>query len=306
MGNWLGDVQRDGGTFLLCPTAKRGGWGRSLLGHRHVLDALRDVQARYAIDPDRIFLDGASMGGNGSFEFVCLYPDLFAGAAPRSGGPLFRTVKKGSPEVEPEHLAMLLGTPLYWVVGAKDPKLPYAWVKTAKARLESLKADLTFVEFPEGGHEWFPQENAKVLAWMSERRRDAYPRRSGLETQERLFSRAYWLEIAEWKGKELIQRKFMDLDQRPIEERPAFLEMARVIATLVKDQNLVQVESTGPVKELRIHLHPSMLDLSKPVKVVVNGKTTSSTATPSVNALLESARRDRGLLYSASVKVTVP
>ncbi|HYF00312.1 MAG TPA: hypothetical protein VEJ18_15425, partial [Planctomycetota bacterium] len=29
--NWLEDVKRDGETFLLCPSAGRGGWGRSLL-----------------------------------------------------------------------------------------------------------------------------------------------------------------------------------------------------------------------------------------------------------------------------------
>src|SRR5687768_5975169 len=27
--NWLPDLQRDGETFLLCPSAGRGGWGRS-------------------------------------------------------------------------------------------------------------------------------------------------------------------------------------------------------------------------------------------------------------------------------------
>ena len=30
--NWLGDAQRDGATFVLCPTAGRGGWGHSTLG----------------------------------------------------------------------------------------------------------------------------------------------------------------------------------------------------------------------------------------------------------------------------------
>lgn len=306
MKNWLADVQRAGDTFLLCPSAQRGGWGRSLPGHHHVLDPLRDVLASYAVDPDQVFLDGASMGGNGSFEFVCLYPDLFAGAAPRSGGPLFRTLKKGEAAVTPEGLGMLQATPLYWVVGAKDPKLPNAWVKTAKAQLDQLKSDFTFVEYPDGGHEWFPQENAKVLTWMKERKRNAYPAKVGLETQERIFSRSWWLEIAEWKGKELLKRNFMDFDNKVIEERTAFLDMAKVRAELIKDQNLVTVECSGPVKELRIHLHESMLDFSKPVKVTVNGKTSSHTVKGSVEALLESARRDRGLLYSASVKAGLP
>jgi dienelactone hydrolase len=305
MRHWLPDLQRAGDAFLLCPSAGRGGWGRSLLGHRHVLDPLQDVLSSYAVDPDLVFLDGASMGGNGSFEFVCLYPDLFAGAAPRSGGPLFRTVKKGSDEVVAEGLGMLLATPIYWTVGAKDAKLPNAWVRTAKSQLDALKTDFTFVEHPEGGHEWFPQENPRILAWMGEKRRRAYPPRVGLETQERAFARAFWLEISEWKGKELIKRNFTDVDRQVIEERPAFLDMARVVAELVPAENGIRILSTGPVKELRLHLHAEMLDLSRPVKVVVNGSASSHAAKPSVQALLESAVRDRGLLYPASVKVQV-
>src|SRR6185436_1528174 len=134
--NWLGDVQREGNTFLLCPSAGRGGWGHSLLGYHYILDSLRDVLATYAVDPDLVFLDGASMGGNGSFQFACVYPDLFAGAAPRSGGPLFRYVPTGPGKndrtVTAEGLENLIATPLYWVIGAKDNEVPNAWVKIAK------------------------------------------------------------------------------------------------------------------------------------------------------------------------------
>ncbi len=61
--NWLGDVQKDGATFLLCPSAARGGWGGSTLGHHHVLDPLRDVMATYAIDPDQVFITALRWAG---------------------------------------------------------------------------------------------------------------------------------------------------------------------------------------------------------------------------------------------------
>jgi pimeloyl-ACP methyl ester carboxylesterase len=308
--NWLEDVKRTPNTYLLCPSAGRGGWGRSLLGHQHVLGPLRDVLAAYPIDPDLVFIDGASMGGNGSFEFACRYADLFAGAAPRSGGPMFRYLAPapGSKDrgVTAEGLENLLATPLYWVVGAKDPKLPYEWVKTGRAQMEALKSDFTYREYPEGGHEWYPQENSRVLEWMSGKRRDAYPARVGVETQERAFGRNFWLEVVQFKGQENLKRNYTDLDQQPIEERMLFAEAVKVRAELVKEQNLVTVASTGPAKELRIHLHPSMLDLTKPVKVSVNGRTTTHAPKPSLDALLESAKRDRGLLYSASLTAGVP
>src|SRR5438552_10419917 len=38
--NWLGDAQREGHTFVLCPSAGRGGWGHSTLGYHYILDSL--------------------------------------------------------------------------------------------------------------------------------------------------------------------------------------------------------------------------------------------------------------------------
>jgi dienelactone hydrolase len=307
--NWLPDVQRDGTTFLLCPSAGRGGWGASLLGYHHILDSLHDVLAAYSIDADRVFVDGASMGGNGSFQFACFYPDLFAGAAPRSGGPAFRYIPTGTGKqdrtVTAEGLENLLATPLYWIVGAKDPEVPNAWVKIAKAQLDPLKSDFTFREFPEGGHEWFPQENAAVLEWMGTKRRDAYAPRVALDTNERAYNRNFWLEITDFTGKELLKRNYLDFDKKTIEERILFPEHAHARAELVPESNEIKLTTTG-VRELKVYLHERMIDFSKPLTLTVNGSRSKVDVRPSLETLLESARRDRGLLYTASVKVKVP
>jgi dienelactone hydrolase len=307
--NWLADVQRDGATFLLCPSAGRGGWGASLLGYHHVLDAMRDVTASYAIDLDRVYLDGASMGGNGSFQFACFYPDLFAGVAPRSGGPMFRYIPTGvgkqDKTVTAEGLENLLATPLYWIVGAKDSEVPSAWVKIAKAQLDPLKSDFTFKEFPDGGHEWFPQENPAVLEWMGTKKRDAYPARVAIDTQERAYNRNFWLEIAEFSGKELLKRNYMDFDKKVIEERTLFPDHAHVKAEVSKEANEIRITASG-VREIRVYLQETMVDYSKPLTVTVNASRSKFDVKPSLETLLESARRDRGLLYTASVKVRVP
>jgi predicted peptidase len=307
--NWQGDAQRDGATFVLCPSAKRGGWGHSTLGYRYILDSLRDVLAAYAVDRDLVFLDGASMGGNGSFQFACMFPDLFAGAAPRSGGPAFRYVPTGTGKndrtVVAEGLQNLLATPMYWVIGAKDPDVPNAWVKIAKGQLDALKTDLTFKEFPDGGHEWFPQENGPVLAWMGTKRRDAYPPRVGLESNERAFNRVFWLEIAEFKGQELLKRSYMDFDKKQIEERTLFPDKSHATGEIVRESNEIKLTVAG-AREMRVYLHERMMDFAKPVTITVNGSRSKFDVKPSLETLMESARRDRGLLYSASVKVRVP
>lgn len=303
---WVAEGERLADWFVLAPTAGPGGWGRSLLGHAYVFTALREAAASWAIDPDRVFLDGASMGGNGAFQLACAYPDRFAAATARSGGPAFRrTAPAPDAPVEAEGLENLLATPVYWVVGARDPKLPYAWVRQARERLEALGAPLVYREYPEGGHEAFPRENGPVLDWMSRLRRDAYPARAGLATSERLFNRAFWLEIAAFRGSERVERRFTDLEGRVLETRRVLPEEARVRAELLRDSNEIRVTCSG-VKELRIYLHEKMVDFARPVVVTVNGDRSSFTARPSLEVLLESARRDRGLLYTAAVTVRVP
>jgi len=46
--------------------------------------------------------------------------------------------------------------------------------------------------------------------------------------------------------------------------------------------------------------------MTKPVTLTVNGSRSKVDVKPSLETLLESARRDRGLLYTAVVKARVP
>jgi len=54
-------------------------------GERDVLDVIGRVAERYRIDPDRIYVTGASMGGTGAASIPLHNPDLFAAAAPLCG-----------------------------------------------------------------------------------------------------------------------------------------------------------------------------------------------------------------------------
>jgi pimeloyl-ACP methyl ester carboxylesterase len=60
--------------------------GRGAFGYysdwseRDVLDVMADVEATYAIDRERVFAGGYSMGGYGALRMAALYPDVFAGA----------------------------------------------------------------------------------------------------------------------------------------------------------------------------------------------------------------------------------
>lgn len=54
-------------------------------GHADLLEVWDDAMATFAIDEDRVYLSGHSMGGYGSYLMAILYPDRFAGAFPVAG-----------------------------------------------------------------------------------------------------------------------------------------------------------------------------------------------------------------------------
>ena len=55
-----------------------------------LFEVLADLDAAYKIDPSRLFLEGASMGGTGAFRFIARHPDVFAGAAGVDGWTDYR------------------------------------------------------------------------------------------------------------------------------------------------------------------------------------------------------------------------
>ena len=51
-----------------------------------VKEVLDEALANYPVDRNRIYIAGLSMGGMGTFDMLCRYPDLFAAAIPICGG----------------------------------------------------------------------------------------------------------------------------------------------------------------------------------------------------------------------------
>ena len=81
--------------------------------------------------------------------------------------------------------------------------------------------------------------------------------------------------------------------------------MIRVEATLDRKRNRIEVRARN-VSELTFFLHDRMLDLDKEIEIRVNRKTVfKGKVSRSIETLIESARTDRGLLYTAQKTVRV-
>ncbi len=84
----MGEGEGSGGSlppmFLITPLA-RGSSFYADWGEADTLAVLDDVQRRFHIDADRLYLTGYSMGGYGVYRLASLYPDRFAAAGVWAG-----------------------------------------------------------------------------------------------------------------------------------------------------------------------------------------------------------------------------
>lgn len=121
------------------------------------LNALLDkIVETYAVDEDRIYLTGLSMGGFGSWELAMKYPDRFAAIAPICGGG------------EPEKVCVLKEVPVWVFHGAKDETVP---LKRSKEMVEALKAcdgNVKFTVYPDAGHDSWTEtyDNPELYKWF--------------------------------------------------------------------------------------------------------------------------------------------
>jgi len=71
---------RDRELIVACPLA-RGSMGYQGIPEQDVYDVLADVERRFPVDPDRVYLTGISMGGGGALWLAATRPDVWAGVA---------------------------------------------------------------------------------------------------------------------------------------------------------------------------------------------------------------------------------
>ena len=127
------------------------------------LDALLDdVLGRYAVDEDRVYLTGLSMGGFGTWAWATAYPDRFAAIAPVCGGG------------EPEKASRLKDVPVWVFHGAKDTVVDPRRSEEMVEALRKVGANVRYTLYPEAGHDSWTKtyDNPELYDWfLSHRRR---------------------------------------------------------------------------------------------------------------------------------------
>jgi predicted peptidase len=132
------------------------------------VDALLDeVAATYAVDPDRVYLTGLSMGGFGTWALALRHPDRFAALVPIAGGYRF-----GS-DATPESICDLKDVPVWVFHGAQDTLVLPSQSEVMVSALQACGADVRFTLYPDAEHDSWTETygNPELYAWLLEQAR---------------------------------------------------------------------------------------------------------------------------------------
>ncbi|MDD4727903.1 MAG: dienelactone hydrolase family protein [Dysgonamonadaceae bacterium] len=111
----------------------------------------------YPVDRNKIYIIGLSMGGMGTFDMMCRFPNLFTAAIPICGGINTKRL---------EQIEITTSIRIYH--GDADPVVPVAFSRNAYTILKAKGVDVEYIEFPGIEHNsWTPAFNMpNFMEWL--------------------------------------------------------------------------------------------------------------------------------------------
>ncbi|MBN1421978.1 MAG: hypothetical protein JXP34_24610 [Planctomycetes bacterium] len=224
--------------FPVCP---KGSWWTRPDGIAIALRTVEDVARNYAVDRDRVTLNGLSMGAYGAYAIAGRWPDRWAGALICCGG--------GSHDLD----ASYFHVPFWIFHGEDDPVVPAALSRKHVEAMRAFGQGVEYTEYPREmrlGHDCWDYTYARAggrlaFRWLEKRARVADPKRVVYAAPADDFEGAYWIRILERAGGE----GFVD---------------ARI------EGNEVAIAARG-IRKLLLLLDEELVDVARPVRVLANG-----------------------------------
>jgi len=142
-------------------------WSKEVL-----LALLDDVTKKYAVDANRVYLTGLSMGGYGTWDLGLACPEKFAAIAPICGGGELISMIVASREK-----TQALKTLGVWAFhGGKDPVVPLAESQRMVEALKKLGVpDVKLTVYPDAGHNSWTEayKDPALYQWFLEHQRQS-------------------------------------------------------------------------------------------------------------------------------------
>jgi dienelactone hydrolase len=182
--------------IVACPYA-RGGTDYRGIPEQDVYDLLADVERRFPIDPDRVYLTGISTGGGGALWLAFTRPVRWAAVAALCPRPL-----PGATELAPN----TLNIPLRLFQGDQDPLVPVQQSRQWQKRLEDVGVNVAYIEYRGVRHNvWdYAYKDGAIFDWFGRWRRAEHPERVRFQTRAYKYSTAYWVRLDSFTPGELV------------------------------------------------------------------------------------------------------
>jgi pimeloyl-ACP methyl ester carboxylesterase len=278
----------------------------------NILKLVERAKSVYNVDESRIYITGISDGGTGVYYLAMRESTLWSACVPLNGHPLVIANPQTGADGQ-LYSGNLANCPLYIVNGGKDRLYPAASVAPMVELFKRAAVPLTWQVHPDGEHNvnWWPEERPRVDAFLAAHPRQAHPVKISWET-ERIdrYNRFRWLVIDRLgtRGSD-VALDDVNTDRQGMRTAALFDRVkpsGRVDAE--RKGNVYEVRTRG-VQQFTLLLSPEAIDLSRPVRVTVNGRTVHDAVVARDVATLQkwSAKdHDRTMLYGAELKVLVP
>lgn len=251
--------------IYLAPRAPTDTWNLWHEGHIDPLfQALIDAQvAVNGVDPNRVYLMGYSAGGDGVWQLAPRMADRFAAAAMMAGHPNESSVLG------------LRNLPFAIFMGGADAAYDRNKIAADKtAELDRLNAAdpggyVHMSRIYPGLPHWMNRKDAEALPWMAGFTRNPWPKRIVWLQDDVTHDRFYWLHIPD----------------------AAAAKAGDKITASVEGQ-VITLAGTVPAGTM-LRLSDQLLNLDKPVKVIVNGRTAYTGKVARTGRAIEQSLRER-------------
>ncbi len=128
-----------------------------------VVALVDELVEKHRVDPDRVYLTGLSMGGSGTWDTACHYPNRFAAIAPICGSGM------------PWRANYLKGVPVWAFHGEKDKGVPVERSETMVEAVKKAGGSATLTRYPDLGHDCWTKtyDDPKLYEWFLKQNRVA-------------------------------------------------------------------------------------------------------------------------------------
>jgi hypothetical protein len=267
-------------------------YGPGPVGMNLVMQPIFDATARANIDPARVYLIGHSMAAHAVWNLAIHYPTYFAAINPMAGSmhDAWQRFRLGN-------LQNILS--VVWH-DASDDEVRVVESREIVRYLRHLQYDVDYTETQSVGHLPPPSIVQAEYEKLRGRRRDLYPTQVFIQSNsaETIYNRADWVQI--YQPLSPGQQAKVEFS-RGSQGMYLYQNGFRVAAQIV-DSHTINLD-TKNVRVVRLYLNEQLVDLSQPVKVVVNGTIRyNQTPTQSTSEMLkDQVFLNRGWRYYTAV-----